>query len=371
MYTLLILTFTVYCMSYILAEDHFSRNTKVFINCFLVLFFSLMMAFRPMTVPDTLAYTDRYLKMDVFTRYPVSSMMVTKFSFEVGYVAFNQFIKFFAGNFYRILLFVIPAINIGLITFASKRIMCHVDREVYGMDDGRGRKFNFVLMLCLYTCYFGLLYNGIILRAGLALSLLFCAFAMYMDKKYISMAAFFALAFAFHRMALIGMFIVLIYHILPALKRKHYLYIWSSIGIFALIHGGDRLIKFTVSFIQMIFSRVSFLTFSHYLDNLKQGQIGFKNVFFYLIGLVLLLKEVNSKIYYKILNIYYLGLLVMVFINSIAGAGRIYDYMNIYMVMALYIIYEYSRGEKKDKWYIMLTIVLLGNILVISLWRLI
>lgn len=370
MYVFLIFLFTFFCMVYSLLEIKFPKKINITLFGFFTILFSVLVASRPINVPDTEAYLQIYKNIDIYTKYPVINLIVYQFDVEMGFVKFIQIFKRIFGENDRFFLFAVPLLNISLTTIAFKKIINHINEE--RPRDIYIKKYSFILMLCLYTSYFGLMYNGIVLRASFTLSLSLLALTMYMEKKYLRMVVLLILAVTFHRMALIGLVIIVIFKYMPILKHKTYVIIWGILLIMGLLQIGDIIIITTIDILYFIVTKVSVLsTFSHYLDNyVINAQIGFKNLFFYAIGFILLIWKVESKIFFKLLNIFYSGLFLMTFINNIAGASRIYDFMTFYMIILLYIAYKYGKGNIFYKWSIVLTIVISSNVLVLSVWEL-
>lgn len=368
MYVILIFTFTLICMCYTTIEGQFPPKVRILVNCILVVFFSVLVACRPLTVPDTEAYIYMYKQIDVHTRYPIVNLMVPEFDAEVGYMIFCQASKFFFGEAFRLFMFIIPIINISLIAYGSKKIIQNVNKD---FSDSKEFEYSFALILCLYTSFFGLMYNGIVLRAGLALSLTICSLAMYLDKKYMKMIILFIIAFTFHKMALVGVFAIVIFHLTSILKRSNYFIVWLLIGAIAVSGLGNRIIEPIITMLQMLIYKIPILSsYTNYLsDYTSYVQYGYKSVFFYFVGLILLFWKVNSKIYYKLLNVYYVGLTMMVFLNNINGARRIYEFMTVYVVLLLYILYRYSKMEKTLIWILILGIVLISNVLALNIWN--
>ncbi len=368
MYVILIFVFTAVCMYYAMMVGQLPAKMKTLINCVLAVLFSVLIAFRPLSVPDTITYLDMYKQIDANVIYPIVNFVVIQFDAEIGYVLFCQIAKLFFGNVFRLFLFVIPIVNIGLIAYGSRIIIKNVNKDFF---DSKENNYVFILVLCLYASYFGLIYNGVTLRAGFALSLTICSLAMYIDKKYIKMILFLVLAFSFHKMAITGLLIIILYHMIPRFKRSNYFFIWLSLGIIGASGLGNRVIKLIIPIMQAVFLKIPFLSsYSHYsADYVNYGGYGYKNIFFYFIGLVLLFWKVDNGIYYKLLNIYYIGLTMIIFLNNINGSRRIYEFITVYAVMLLYIMYKYGSGEKPLKWMWVSGIALIGNVMALSIWN--
>ena len=111
-----------------------------------------------MVVPDTKEYVEFYEQIEAGNL--VSFVL---FSFEPGFQLLGHFVKLIAGDRPVIFLAVIPIINISLILLSIRKITRQIDANMSA---------KYIAAIVLYFAYFGLFYNAIVLRAGIAISVL-------------------------------------------------------------------------------------------------------------------------------------------------------------------------------------------------------
>lgn len=300
---------------------------------------------RSMAVPDTKEYVEFYNQVEAGN---IVSFVL--FSFEPGFQLLGHLVKLVAGNRPIVFLAIIPIINICLVLLTIQKIANRIIKNV---------STNYIAALVLYFAYFGLFYNAIVLRAGIALAILVYSTTIlyksnFKEKDWIKILLLFFIALSFHLSAMIGIIVLLINYKSKRLTEKSYLLIWFSIALIFFSGCSSYVVRGLLNIIYTIFSFLSdsdYKKYEYYLSELNGVvfQIPYKYIFQLFSGLLLLFVKDNiDNIYYKYLNIYLIGLFIGAIFSSIEQISRITDYFLIYLFILqwMFFIRSYSRIKR-------------------------
>jgi hypothetical protein len=327
------LTITIFMgFSFIfLALEEFSNRPKKILGLLILTSFILLASFRSLSVPDTIQYLTsyQYLKLELSN--------IFSNSFEIGFEILSIFIKRFAGSNYILFFGVIAGTNLFLINKVITK---------YGMTLT-------IAPLIIYLSYYGFYFNFIILRAGLAFSLLMYSWSLFRNNKIASLILFF-ISVSFHQSALIGIIGYLVIIISRKVSSKSYI-IWLIVIISLYFIRIDLLLyNFIVTFIleNNLFVGNRFI---FYITNIKFNEgISFRFLLNFIVVIFLIFTKVNKPNYYHdLLNIYMIGMTIVAFFSSFIWIERLSDFL----IATNFILITLALNNLKDK-YLKLLIIL-------------
>lgn len=334
--------------------------------CFIVPF-CFILANRSIKVPDTEAYYDYF--------YDADSSSIDDFShssFEIGFQFFSKLIKLIVGDNFTFYLAIIVLLNLLIIDFATKRVsyLFRIEQENNNKKEcfiGRNRFFInsyfSILPLTLYVAYFGIYLNAIVLRVGIAISLFVLATSYALKEKRtvfdtIIIISLFILGYFFHSTAVFGFLIMFVLFSNFMFSKKTYLFIWLLIGIIYFTNFSTWLANGVFSFMLTLNDLTVLATkLESYDGNVTheiQG-ISMKFMFFWIMSFFLIYYSINSKIYFKYLNVYLIGLLIFGLFRSILLIERVTDYFLLFSFICFYLFLIMQRPFKFWLYFIPIT----------------
>lgn len=336
---LLLLVFFAGCFFIIYLER---KSVIPFLKWIFIIPFCSIVANRSITVPDTDAYFNYYNDCD--------NTAIDDFahsSFEIGFQFFTKFLKLVIGNNFTFYIGIIILLNLLLINYGTKRMSYLFRVEQENNDErqffiGNNRFFInsyfSVLPLTLYVSYFGMYLNAIVLRVGIAMSLLVLAVSYVLKEKknvfdFLKIISIFILGYYFHSTMLIGVLVVLVMFSKITFSKKTYLWISFFVGFvyFSNLSAwlGNTVFSFVTSLNELT---VLASKMSSYEGNVVQDVdgISIKFVFYWIMGFVLIFHSSSSRIYFKLLNVYLTGLLIFALFRSVLLIERVTDYFLLF-----------------------------------------
>lgn len=251
-----------------------------------ILFFSFlcMIAFRPSTVRDTGAYIDLFNYMDSYQfslgfgrpEFGAAGDM------EIGFVNLCKITSLISSS-YQFFFFIVALFTVGVGVLATMLIASSMNA------DAPIAQYRILPPFILFVSYYGFMYTGIVLRAGLAISFCMLSYAMIFRKRYIFGLISFALAFSFHISALIFFIVFISYWFLPALKIRTYRIISLSIMGLYVVRVFDLFVGLVIQFTRLLATQVSFPGFIEYHLSLDyRGSSFLKTILFFMLEFVYL-----------------------------------------------------------------------------------
>ena len=326
----IILTIIVFFFCILLSYANIKyKNKYIYILASLLL--SLIVGIRTTNVPDTENY------LDFFDNISFSNLL-SSYTFEPGFQLFTLFLKYVTLGNPIIYFFAVSIINCSILYYSLKNI---------DEDDNK----NPTLLLVLYYAFFGLFYNAIVIRAGIAISIVIYAISLdyasqvkEVHRKTIKIISLFALAISFHYTALLGIFVYFIYKKAIRFTRLSYLIIWLIIFLIAISNSSIYIVNSLVKLIISIFDLVQgtdLNKYSYYLTELYDlnDKLPFRVLFQLLIALLMIFW--NGQIcsfHFRSFNVYLVGLFLSSIFFSIEQLSRITDYFLIFSSFCLYFI---------------------------------
>ena len=335
--------------------------------------FCILISNRNIKVPDTQAY------FDFFENTDLSLDDLDKSGFEIGFQVLTKIIKYIDNDNFSIYLGIITLLNLLIINFASNKIgnifkieQKKNDTDLIFIGNNRFFKNSYfsVIPLMLYVAYYGIYNNAIVLRVGLAISLLVLSVSYVLKENkntqdYIKIISLFILGYYFHATMLIGALVVIIIYSKIFFSKNTYLWIWFSIGIIYFFNVTDRLGSSAFSFVTSL-NELSLLAtkMSSYDGNVVQqiGGISNKFVFYWVMALFLILHNFNSRIFIKLLNVYLIGLFIFALLRSVILIERVTDF---FLIFSFIIYYLFLIMQKTHRfWLFFIPIVIIQLIFV-------
>lgn len=294
-----------------------------------VVSFISIVSLRPVAIPDTLPYLNFYEAVEL------ADLWSNRFYFEKGFVFLTCILKLFSSN--SVYYFAsLVCVNLALLIMSFNNL----NKEF-------SLKTPLVLGLIAYIPYYGLFYNAIVLRAGIALSL--GLLALTLKNKWSSLF-FILLAFTFHKSSIILLLSYFIFNYFRKLSQKKYYFIAFSI-LFLYLSGIhyfliNNIVPDIISISQKL-SVTSFANFKYYLSyfNDLKYSISYK-LLYYILSLLIfiyILPYVKSKIYFRYLNVFIVGLIISILFSTFEQITRLTDFLLISHVCLLF----YISGDLK------------------------
>lgn len=317
--------FIVVCILFLSVETLNKKREKRFwiLRFLLAIIFSLLAAFRSLEVPDTNAYVYNF---NILTSNLTNVYMSY---YEQGFTILSLLIKFLFGSNYKIYFFCITIINTFLISKSTKNLGIRL----------------MLLPTILYLSFYGLYFNFVVIRAGLAFSLLLYSWSIF-DNNRIKSMLFFLLACFFHQSSIFTGMVYIILFLKKKLSLDRYVIWIFLIGVLYLVKLDSLYLG---EFIRM-FGNSSYLQsqrFIYYLENntMIEG-ISIRFLLNYLIGILLILSSRNKDIkYFNFLNIYLLGMSIIALFSSFTWIERVTDFF----IATNFILLSFLIESLKDR----------------------
>lgn len=333
-----------------------TKKTPPVVYWILTITFAVICATRSTITQDTIPYIDAF--NSVSTNYLYKSAQDTPQGFELGYTVVMQISKIIFGDSYKVFFFIVVIINYFLLYIAYKKL-CKIINV-------RGQLL--ITLFCLYTSYFGIYYNGIVLRAGLAISLLICASALLLDKKYILAFCMLWLSIKMHDSAILGILpiAILLFKInFSKISYRILLIVLLIIHVFQL--NISFMYKILPSMTSFVMTHNSMQVFRSYLLNFSITEgISLKLIFFILIGYMFTIFKIDTDelTFKKYVNVYYFGLLIAVIFSGLDVFSRISDFCLVFYTIIM-VLYLSKSKLSKDKIVIIVSTITMCNFILI------
>lgn len=317
------------------------RGIKFFAEFVLITAFSLLIALRPEFIPDVASYNEIFYTVDVNAHYGFD-FFGEYLSVEYGFLYLMKIFKIFCQNVY-IFYFFLTFITVSVFVYGVKGV-------IYGLTK---KHINVPYVMGAYFSYYGIYYNGIAIRQGLALSLCILALYFLIYKKYIRMAVSLVLAFLFHRLSILAVAVLLFYALFK--KRGLTLKFYTAVCIICLIYYLYTAIMGTGGFIYDVAAQVvklfglseSYLGWLSDYSNIP-AHISLTNLFICIQGFVLIYLCRYRKPMKLFCGIYVLGMIISVLFSNMSAACRLYDFFTIYSAIIIaYVLSDIQLIKKR------------------------
>ena len=179
--------------------------------------FIVLVSLRDVSTPDTEGYAIFYESVTS------SDLFSYNFSYEKGFVLLAIIIKLISSS---------TSFFFGTLTFINLSIIVYLFQRLSSIFNIQNRN-TILIGLLSYCAFFGLYYNAIVLRAGLALSMILLYTSINSKKRRLMLLI---LAFLFHQTAII--FVIGIIIMSLKMSYRSYLIISCLVPFVHLLGGG-------------------------------------------------------------------------------------------------------------------------------------
>lgn len=323
----------VIIISYILSITKRRQNKLLVVGLISIL--TITTATRSIKVPDTEEYIESFLYNTDFFNFDVSQ-------YEKGYTLFMRFFHFLFLDNYALYFALFPLINFFLISKACRILFIKVDC----VKNNRifSTQFNIYTILVTYFSFFGLYHNAIVLRAGIATSIVFLSLAYCFKakskKEYFEAFACMLVAFFFHSSTILCLPMYYIVLRTKSYKKSCYQLVLLVIFIIYILSPYlDGLMSPLNQLFLLIgnsdYSEISKYEFYNSSSTINYSGISFKFLFFYTFGWFFTSICENNEVWGRLLSIYILGLFIWAIFRPVLLVERITDfYLFLYVFMA-------------------------------------
>ncbi len=357
-YLLLNIAFIIMSVLYIKIEPKIKNKDRKYVIWFLLILYSILMAIRPLETADTSGYAQSFYYFQSGQKYPVNFFQ-KYMGYEYGYIYLIHFFKIFS-NSCRLFFFFTAFLGTSLAVFGLKQMSDKIAVKDSGM---------YAPVFAIYIASFGFLYNGISVRAGLAMGMGIMAVNLGLSRKWFRGLILMFVALTIQRSAILFIFVFFAIKYMPALQRKTHILIWLTSGLLLFSGYGDKLFPYIAEILNVIILRFQMSAFGSYLLDVNSG-IGIRTTYFWLLYGILILFLFYSKSYRKYLNVIMLGTFIVVFMHGVGSISRAYDMFYLLLVPLLGAMYNetsnliYMKSERRIK---ILTIVTINSMLMLKL----
>ncbi len=344
------LIFVVFCFCSCLISLFSKKNDNVFLFVVSSLIFAFLIGNRSITdVPDTIVYHNFYKET-----IPLSLADFGNYGFEPGFQILTKLFKLFTFGYHELFFTLICLFNF----YFTYKILNNFSEN---------KNLYLVIGLNLYLVYFGLFYNAIVLRQGLALTFVVYAISLYYNKPenkkaYVTICLLFLLAFSMHVSSVVGIISFLIFKYSKSKGINHYIITlflcvftyFSKFGVAVLLLFFSLIDKFLQTLKGTVFEK--YLFYQSQLTDITY-EISFKILFFYVVAVIILLNFLElTKKDLRLVNVFFFGLFLVSFLGFVEQISRITDYFLIFSFVILYKIF--IKIKNKDSRIIFLGLTL-------------
>ena len=339
MYRILNTSIILMCLSYAFCFQRTQNNSQrktifwvfVFLYCFIL-------AFRPEHTPDTKGYIEDFLEITAGNFFSFNGHIFQKYhGYEIGFIYFIKVFKIFS-NSYRLFFFLCSFLGIVSMTNGLSGLYGFIDSEEQSrlqsvVFQSRDNYYIRNQILAVYIACFGLLYNGISLRAGIAMGFGICSVYYFLNEKRTSGIIMAFVAIIFQRSAIIFFLVFCGIRFLPCIPRRGHFIIWCLFGICMFTELGKRIANPIISYLISFFSKYNITSINYLLD--LEDEIGMTDVLMWLIYGYLSIFGLQNSYYKKYLNSILLGAFIVFTMFGIRAISRAWDMCYLVMVPML------------------------------------
>lgn len=367
MYYIFLSIFLIYaCGATIITVRVKEKNEIVLYSVFLFAL-SLLFAIRPSVVPDFSSYQRIFFSINPSINYqPNLLKREPTTDTEYGFVGLVLLFKYIFGENYRLFLFLIAIISLHISTVYIKKIVLLIEPN---------SKISSTIILLLFFPYYGMYYQGIAIRGGIAVMFIIITLYYYIQKRYIFAFGAMFLGFIVQRMTILAILVCFIYRYFPAFKKKtyHFISLLMIVAAIACNVTQGKILLPIYELMSVILTKIfTVIDYSGYLSRADISRIVDKKrlfVLFVFAGLLFFIQEQEIAVK-KLLNLVLVSSLLIFATLSITGSERIYDLFSCFSVVVLAI--EMSKiNTKFPKWSIHLFSIMymLANfVIAVRIW---
>lgn len=339
------------------------RKQEKIITILLLLVFSILMAFRSEKLPDISWYSAVF--ENIKTNYNYGFSFINHYDIydvEYGFVWLMVFFKkFVSQNVYAFYFFISTVSSILFLLSSIAGI------QYFNECSDKEIEISFPVIFCIYSSYYGLYYCGIAIRGALAIPLMLMAIICFRKKKFILGFICCLISMTMHRLVLV-MLIDLAILLLPKIKKKIILLLWTFMGISMILKITNYLIPISINILTYLTRKILSLKYGQYINDQSFSLIPKAYIWIWIIGFLLILFCYDYRGTYRYIYIYMFGFIVILFAGNMNGISRVYDMFTVSYISMLYEYYNNNLGIRGIKKAVIFTIVLVNTILVVNIY---
>lgn len=320
----------------------FKKESVLILDVVLVVLFFFLIINRSIeNTPDTSTYVEEYKGLNLEKNYLFGSD-TTIYQFEYGYTFFSEIAKFIIGDNFRLFFGSIVLINLLIVFIIFKKLVVLIENKNVLIN--KKHNFLFAPFFSIYISYFGFMYSGIVLRQGLAMSLLFVSvYCLLSEKKTIGLFILCSL-FLFHNMAIFAIGILVLILVNFNFKKSTY---HRLTVFFLLLYIGKFYTFFSSAVINFLFGRfsegaatISPEKINTYLggssDVSSYSVANFVNFIF--LFLAIKLTDLNNVLQQKLLQVVWFSVCINSLGSGILAFSRVTDYYLFFSIVLFYYV---------------------------------
>ena len=324
-------------------ERKIKYSQRKFVIFVLIILSSLLFAFRPEDSKDMYGYINGFINAE---NIPITNIsFLQKYNgYELGYIYLMRIFKIICDNF-RVFFFVVSFMGVILscysLTFIANQKYPNKDIIVLGGGT-----------LAFYISNFGLLYNGISVRAGLSMAIGLYAVTFFLRKRkiyFILGLLLLFVAFTMQRSSALFIIILLVFFLMPELNKKIHFMLWIIFGILMFSGIANNGYDFISGQLNSFLVRYDISGYTSFLDS-SDLAFGLRDIYLWIIYLFLILIANREKSVQKCLNIVMIGTLIIVFMHGTRAISRAYDMFFLFEIPIL-TNYFYNTDNNKSIFY--------------------
>ena len=332
MYYISLTILFVYACAIAIVSNKIKRKDSIALYVLFLLAFSFLLAIRPDKVPDFNSYERIFTTINIFEKYtPNILKREPTTDTEYGFIGLVLLFKMIFGNLYRFFLFLVAILSLHISVIYIKKIALLIMPE---------NNVNYISVLILFLPYYGMYYQGIAIRGGIAIMFIIITLYYYIKKKYIRAMCAIFLGFVIQRMTILAVLVCAIYQYFPILKKKVYYCFASIMIIMAIICNATqgKILIPLYNLMGFIFSKIfTIIDYSGYLSRADMSRIVDKKRLFVLFTFAILIffiaeSETDLK---RLLNLVFASAVLIFATLSIVGSERIFDLFSCFSVVIL------------------------------------
>ena len=212
------------------------------------------------------------------------------------------------------------------------------------------KTFGACTFFAIYFGYFGMFYGAVVIRTGLALSLMFLAYANYQARKNKKAICYACIAILFHTSIIILLLTILVSTMFVKRSNQFYKNWLMIIVLLWLSRISLFMNKIILAFMKVVGWIIPALgKYIGYTNGLMgSGFFSKKNFLYLMLGVlfVMCLDRVKDKKYKNCLNVYLMGLTATYLLNEYSNGYRVFDQM-IFFSLPLLLWVLRDGGIKK------------------------
>lgn len=321
---------------FVVGEQKRPLLNRKFLYFAYALILSLIFSLRDVTkTADTAEY------VSIFIRANISQGLFTRIErYEPGYCAFNRLIKL-ATNDYRVLFFLISIITYVLFYRFIRKEINGFNISSNCMTENTDLPLTFLL---LYTSYYGLLYNSIVMRACIAICLIYLSASCFQEKRNFWGVVLIVIAISFHQTAVLALPILLIYLFDFRIKKRTAMIITITLLFLYIIGIANITTKFVsnvVSYLYTRFPNSSLLWWSSLSITGKStlnSEISLYRLYSFILLLILMIQNDGDDYVDKNVTIAIIGMGILTLFGNLELMIRLAEY---YMIATIFACYKY------------------------------